>query len=147
MLEKLIHFFTGPEQKKPLPEPDANLAMGALLVRVAKADDRVLVSELEQIDRILAARNGLNPLEAAQMRATCENLERALPETAEFARILRDAVSYTERRAIVVSLWQVALADGIKHEQETLLVDVIEDMLGVSADHSAEARAAATVIP
>ncbi|MEM9639364.1 MAG: TerB family tellurite resistance protein, partial [Pseudomonadota bacterium] len=61
---------------KPLPQPNAQLALGALLVRVAMADRNYQASEVGQIDRILAATFDLKQLEAAKLRATCEALER-----------------------------------------------------------------------
>ncbi|MGX9354577.1 tellurite resistance TerB family protein [Roseobacteraceae bacterium S113] len=130
----------------PLPEPDAQLALGALLVRIAKADHAYLFEELEQIDRILADRNGIGPVEAAKMRATCERLDDAFPETPTFVALIRDAVSYEERRAIVDAMWRVVLADGIEQDQEVELVHLIEEQLGVEAQHSAEARALAESI-
>ena len=148
IIERLKTLFTGGEiPDKPLPELDAAHAIGALLVRVAKADHVYLFEELEQIDRILAQRNGLNPVEAARMRADCERLEHAGPETPRFAEILRASVDYEERLAVVRALWSVVLADGIREEHEVALVDLIEDMLGVSEEHSREARESAAVIP
>jgi uncharacterized tellurite resistance protein B-like protein len=127
----------------PLPEPDAQLALGALLVRVARADRSYLFEELQQIDRILAARNGLGPIEAAKMRATCERLERAFPDTHHLTALIRTAVPEGERRAMAAALWRVALADGLEAENESALVHLIEAQLGVDAQDSAAARAAA----
>ena len=39
-----------------LPEPDARLALAALLVRVARADGLYAAEEVDKIDRILMAR-------------------------------------------------------------------------------------------
>lgn len=148
IIERLKALFTGGEPPdKPLPELDAAHAIGALLVRVAKADHVYLFEELEQIDRILAQRNGLNPVAAARMRADCERLEAEIPDTPRFAAMVRDAVAYEERLAVVRALWAVVLADGIREEHEVALVDLIEDMLGVSEEHSREARDSAEVIP
>ena len=43
---------------------------------MALANREYVVSEVAQIDRILAATFDLKPLEAAKLRATCEALER-----------------------------------------------------------------------
>lgn len=148
IFERLKALFTGGEPpERPLPALDSAHALGALLVRVAKADHVYLFEELEQIDRILAERNHLNPLAAAKMRADCERLEDAVPDTPRFAELIRDAVTYDDRREVVRALWKVVLADGIREEHEVALVDLIEDMLGVSEEHSHEAREAAQIIP
>jgi uncharacterized tellurite resistance protein B-like protein len=139
MIDRLIGLFSGRAPiPAPLPELDAQYALGALLVRVAAADRAYLFEEVSQIDRILALRNGLKPLDAARMRAECERLENVVPETGEFARLIRETVSYDDRRAVARALWQVVLADGVRHEQEIALVDLIEGHLGI---HPADSEA------
>ena len=116
MFEKL--FARRKPHPKSLPQPDTQLALGALLVRVALADHSYLASEVGQIDRILSATFGLKPLAAAKLRATCEALERHAPGTPEFARILREDVPYADRKALAHAMWAVALADGGRDTEE-----------------------------
>ena len=110
MFERL--FPRRPKNRKPPPQPNAQLALGALLVRVAMADKRYEASEVAAIDRILAATFGLKPLEAAKLRAACEDLEMHGTHPEEYARILSDEVPYADRKALAYAMWQVALADG-----------------------------------
>ncbi|MEE4188371.1 MAG: TerB family tellurite resistance protein [Roseobacter sp.] len=117
---------------KPLPQPDAQLALGALLVRIALADHTYRASEVGQIDRILSATFKLKPLEAAKLRATCEALERQAPGTPEFARILCDEVSYAERKALAEAMWTIVLADGEIDEDEDAVLQQVETALGLS---------------
>ena len=146
MLERLTALFQRKEKPDaPLPEPDARLALGTLLVRVAMADKAYLFEEIEQIDRILAEAYDLSPIEAAKMRATCEKLAFAVEDDAEMAAIIREAVDYDHRREKVAALWRVVIADGITGDRETALVDLIEDRLGVARDDSEAARAAAVI--
>lgn len=125
---------------KPLPQPNAQLALGALLVRVALADRNYRASEIGQIDRVLAATFKLKPIEAAKLRATCEALERHAPGTPEFARILRDEVDYAQRKALADAMWSVALADGDRTESEEVQLVAIETALGLSDEDIASAR-------
>ena len=53
MFERL--FPKRPKETKPLPEPTPQLALGALLVRVAMADREYQAPEVAAIDKILAA--------------------------------------------------------------------------------------------
>ncbi len=141
MFERLF-----PRRKKspePLPQPDAQLALGALLVRVAMADRNYKASEVGQIDRILSATFGLKPLEAAKLRATCEALERHAPGTPEFAQILRDEVDYADRKSLADAMWSVALADGARDEDEEVQLMAIETALGLTDADIAAAREAA----
>ena len=127
-------------EPRHLPQPDAQLALGALLVRIALADHNYQASEVGQIDRILSATFDLKPLEAAKLRATCEALERDAPGTPEFARILREEVTYEERQALAAAMWSIVLADGeIDAEEETLLEN-IEIALGLEARDIEAAR-------
>ena len=124
----------------PLPQPNAQLALGALLVRVAFADKHYQASEVGQIDRILSATFNLKPLDAAKLRATCEALERHAPGTAEFAEILKDEIPYEDRKALADAMWSVALADGERDDEEEAMLQDIENALGLSAQDIAAAR-------
>lgn len=130
-------------QAPELPEPDAQLALGALLVRVALADREYKAAEVAQIDRILTAMFDLKPLEAAKLRATCEALERDAPGTPEFADILKRELDYQHRHDLAEAMWKVVLADGERRDIEESMVHQIEGALGISPDDSAVMRSAA----
>jgi len=134
MFENLLAFFHTPTAKTPLPEADAKHALGALLVRTAKADHAYLFEEVEQIDKLLAAMYDLNPVEAAMMRASCERLEHEIPATTDLAGILREAITQTDREAAVSALWRVVFADGVETEEEDKVLHKIEATLGVPPD-------------
>ncbi len=138
MLERL--FPRRAHTPKPLPQPNAQLALGALLVRVALANKKYVVSEVAKIDQILAATFALKPLDAAKLRAQCEALERDAPGTPAFARILREEVSYADRRALGEAMWAVAMADGARDESEEIQLMAIETALGLTAEDMAAAR-------
>ena len=71
----------------------------------------------------------------------CTGCLRSIDEITQWSRMSPD-----ERRAIVDAMWRVVLADGIEQDQEVELVHLIEEQLGVEAQHSAEARALAESI-
>ena len=130
-------------EPEPLPQPNAQLALGALLVRVAFADENYRVAEIGQIDRILAQTFDLGPIDAAKLRATCEKLEREAGNTEEFASILREEVDYADRKALGDAMWSVALADGHRHEKEEIQLLAIETALGLTDQDMQAARDAA----
>ena len=125
---------------KPLPQPNAQLALGALLVRVALANRQYLAAEVAQIDKILSATFSLKPLDAAKLRAECEALERHAPGTSEFTKIVREEVAYADRKALGDAMWAVAMADGRRDEDEEVQLLDIETALGLSDADIAEAR-------
>jgi uncharacterized tellurite resistance protein B-like protein len=128
---------------KALPQPDSQLALGALLVRIALADSDYKQAEVAAIDRILAASFGLGPLEAAKLRSTCTDLEMHGTDRDEFTRILREEVAYADRRAMAHAMWQVVLADGERDDLEETVLHEIEAALGITPEDSTAARNAA----
>ncbi len=145
LLSRLLSGFRETHED-PLPAPDEKLALGALLVRVAKSDHVYTVSEISLIDRILAQHFGLNAVEAAKMRATCEKLQKAAPDSNEFAELIRKELGHDERMEALSDLWQVVRADGREDPEEIAIVETVREALGLSEADSAEAhrRAAGT---
>ena len=117
MLKKLFQAFR-PADPPALSDPDAELALGALLVRVAQSDREYQLEEISLIDRILARLYQHNAIEAAKVRATCEKLHSAAPETDTFGRLIRETTGIEERLAAMDALWEVVLADGNEHAGE-----------------------------
>lgn len=124
----------------PLPATDARLALGALLVRVAHSDSEYSHEEAERIERILAARYGLSPDAAAELRHQAEELEREAPDTVRFTRAIKDAVPYEDREAVIEALWEVVLTDGIRDHEEDALLRLVANLLGVNDRDSNLAR-------
>jgi len=139
MIADLLRRLTASEPA-PLPDTDARLAMTALLVRIAKADGKYLALEIQQIDRIIQSRYGLNAVEAAKLRATAEKMERDAPDTVRFTRAIKDAVGYDHRLAVIESFWEVVLADGHRAEDENALLRTVAPLLGVTDQESALVR-------
>lgn len=123
-----------------LPEPDARLALAALLVRVARADGLYAAEEVERIERILVTRHGLGPFEAARLRSQAEELESQAPDTVRFTRALKAAVPLDERTALLEALWQVALVDGDRNADEDQQLRLVANLLGLSDVESGQAR-------
>ncbi|GHG90554.1 tellurite resistance TerB family protein [Pseudodonghicola xiamenensis] len=124
----------------PLDDGDARLALTALLVRVARADDDYAETERDRIDRIVAARYGLSPFEVAHLRREAEELEKQAPDTVRFTRAIKEAVPYEARRAVIEAAWSVALADGSRDDEEDALLRLVANLLGVNDRDSALAR-------
>lgn len=139
MLNKLFQAFraNNPDQ---LPDPDAELALGALLVRVAKSDAEYQVEEISLIDRILARLFQHNAIEAAKIRATCEKLHAAAPETDTFAKLIRETTDLQERLAALDALWEVVLADGEEKESELRVIESARKAMGLSFIDSQKAK-------
>lgn len=143
LLKKFFQAFR-PSEPPALPDPDAELALGALLVRVAQSDRDYQLEEISLIDRILARLYQHNAIEAAKVRATCEKLHMAAPETDTFGRLIRETTGLEERLAALDALWEVVLADGNEHPGEITIVEDARKAMGLSYADSQKARARAT---
>lgn len=127
----------------PLPEPDARLALGALMVRIAKSDHHYDLLEIQRIDLLLRRLFGLGPLDAARMRATCERLEHTAPPSDRFGHLIRETVSLEARLAALEALWEVVLSDGTSAPPELAVLEVAREAMGLSNADSETARARA----
>ena len=123
-----------------LPDEDARLALTALLVRLARADQAYEDVERDRIDRIIRARFALDAGAAQILREQGEGLEAEAPDTVRFTRAIKDAVPYEDRTGVVEALWQVALADGERDADEDALIRLAAKLLGVNDVDSARAR-------
>jgi uncharacterized tellurite resistance protein B-like protein len=124
----------------PLGAEDVQVALAALLVRVARADDTYAQAEATRIDRVLAERFALSPFAASALRAQGEALETAAPDTVRFTRALKAAVPLEDRAGLLTALWSVALADGARDQDEEALIRTVAPLLGLSDIDSALAR-------
>lgn len=135
----LLRRLLAPEPAR-LPEPDAQLALATLLVRIARTDGLYAVEEVERIDRVLLRRYGLDPFAAAKLRTEAEAMESEAPDTVRFTRALKDAVPLEDRAELMTALWSVALADGLREEHEDRLMRLVANLLGLTDVESALAR-------
>lgn len=139
MFDALLRRLMAPAPDR-LPEPDARLALAALLVRVAKTDGLYAAEEVDHIDRILAARHHLGPFEVARLRGEAEELEAEAPDTVRFTRALKAATALEDRAALVEAMWAVALSDGIRDAEEDRLLRMVASLLGLTDVESGLAR-------
>lgn len=127
-------------EPEALPAPEARLALAALLVRVARADESYTGPERSRIDRVLATRYDFSPFEAAKLRAEAEVLEAEAPDTVRFTRALKDAVPHEDRMSLMEALWSVALSDEDRDPREDAMIRVTADLLGINDRDRAIAR-------
>ncbi|MGB3688126.1 MAG: TerB family tellurite resistance protein [Jannaschia helgolandensis] len=139
MFADLLRRLTAPEPDR-LPEPDARLALAALMVRVARSDGDYDPAEIARIDRILTKRYGLGPEATANLRAQAEALEQEAPDTVRFTRAIKGAVDLEERSAVIEALWSVVLVDGERDAQEDSLLRLLANLLGINDRDSNIAR-------
>lgn len=139
MIQSLLNRLLAPTPAR-LPEPDARLALAALLVRLARTDGVYAASEIARIDRVLADCHGLSPFAAASLRAEAEAFEATAPDTVRFTRALKATTEHEHRTILLQALWSVALADGERGAEEDQLIRLVTSLLGLTDVDSALAR-------
>lgn len=139
MIDTLLRRLMAPAPSR-LPDPDARLALAALMVRVARSDGSYSADEAARIDRVLVRRHGLSPFAAAGLRTEAEDLERQAPDTVRFTRALKAAVPLEDRTELMEAIWAVAIADGTRDAEEDRLIRLVASLLGLTDVESALAR-------
>ena len=119
-------------------DDDARLALGALLVRIARSDDDYAQVEKDQIKAVLAARYML--ADATALLTECEALEAEAPDTVRFTRAIKDGVAYEDRIGVVEDMWAIVLADGVRDAHENQIMRMVPPMIGVEDQDSNAAR-------
>lgn len=149
MLAHVLTLFKGLPASEPLPDSDARLALGALLVRLIRADERPDAEHVSRIEAVLARLSRLGPIDAAKMRTTCEMIEAEAPSTRKLALIIRETVSLEARLEAVEALWHSILTDNILADRapdaaEMAMPKRLCQMLGLSKVDCEGAKARAT---
>lgn len=139
MIQDLLRRLAAPEPA-PLPDPEARVALAALLVRIARSDGDYAQAETRLIDRVLAERHGLSADDAADLRVEAETVEAEAPDTVRFTRALKEAVAHEDRASVLEALWAVVLADGVRDHEEDGLLRLVANLLGISDRDNALAR-------
>ncbi|PKP71638.1 MAG: hypothetical protein CVT82_01045 [Alphaproteobacteria bacterium HGW-Alphaproteobacteria-4] len=128
----------------PTPEapnvPEREVALAALLVRIARADGHYDADEKVRIERVLAVRDGLGPAEAEALRLRAEEIEAEATDTVRFTRMLKSMVPLEDRAGVIEALWEVALADGKRGAEEDAQIRLAANLLGINDRDSALAR-------
>jgi uncharacterized tellurite resistance protein B-like protein len=139
MLTDILNAFKLPKSTT-LRTDDAQLAMAALLVRLARADQDYSNDEKVLIGTLLQSRFSLAAEQADALRASAEELETKAPDTVRFTKLIKDTVPYEQRQSVVRDLWELVLADGIRDAEENSLMRMVASLLGVNDRDSALAR-------
>lgn len=123
-----------------LPAEDAEIAIAALLVRIARADDHYTAAEKQRVESVLARRRGLGHAEAAERRTAAEMIEAEAPDTVRFTRSIKERVAIEDRQNVIAALWEVAYADGRRAAEEESMIRLVSGLLGVTDRDSALVR-------
>lgn len=118
---------------------DGEIAIAALLVRIARADDHYTEAEQHRIEAILTARRSVPAHSITERRLAAEMIEAEAPDTDNLIRAIKERIAFEDRADVVAALWEVAAADGRQTPQELAAVQVAASLLGINEIDSSNA--------
>ena len=140
MIDRLLKLIAAPEPPDTVDAQDGRLALAVILVEAARADDVYDEAEVAQIDRVLVRSFGLSPFEAVALRREAEQVQAEAVDLVRFTRVLKRTVPHEDRAAVLESVWEVVLSDGVRDPDESVLLRRLAALLYVSDVDSGLAR-------
>ena len=141
MIDRLLDLLAGRgEWTSERRVDDLPLAVGALLIELARMDDKVDAGERRIIEQLLAR---MFSLDANRVQSLVEQADREMRRSAQYfpftQQICRQA-SADMRVQIVEMLWTVAYADGVLDPDEDALIRQVAGLIQVSDRERGSAR-------
>ncbi len=142
MLNKLKALLVLEEQSARLTEakPDPKVAVCAVLLEVARADQDFDPAERRTIVTVLRRQFELSEAEVEELIAATEAERSGTPDLWPFTNALRRVFSPDEKLDLLVMVWQVVFADEVLDAHEDLLVRKLTTMLSVNHSVVMEAK-------
>jgi uncharacterized tellurite resistance protein B-like protein len=142
MFEKLFGCFTKNNASVATETDELPIAVAALLVEAARADEQYEAREIALIDRALVNKFGLDSAAASALRARAEAEQARATDIQRFTRVAK-GMSREDKIALMEALWEVVLSDGARDAFEDTLIRRICGLIYVDDQDSGAARARA----
>ena len=127
------------EEPAAAPENELHLAVAALLVEAARADDHYHDHEKVIIENALGATFDLSAAEAATLRGAGETAQADALDIQRFTRVAKQ-MSLEEKIAFVEQLWAIVLSDSVRDPFEDALIRRICGLIYLDDKESGAAR-------
>jgi uncharacterized tellurite resistance protein B-like protein len=128
-----------PQPQAALRPDEERLAVAALLVEAARADEAYTAREKALIDVALADRFALSPCCASDLRVEGEAAQAKANDLHRFTKIVK-ALPPEHKLDLVESLWRVVLSDGARDPHEDAFIRRVCGLIYVSDPESGAAR-------
>ncbi|MGE0408387.1 MAG: TerB family tellurite resistance protein [Amphiplicatus sp.] len=138
MLDKLRSFLA-PKAAQTAPTDPARLAIAALLVEAAQADERYEARETTIIDAALSAEFGLDAAAASALRAEAEQAQADAADLHRFTRVAKNLPPEAKIR-LLQTMWMIILSDNRRDPHEDALIRRLCGLIYVSDVESGAAR-------
>ena len=130
LIAKLKNLLRQAEDAQAQPDSRAlELTCAALMFEVARADFTVDAKELDAVNALLTEQFDLTSEEVASVTEQAAQQADAATCLYEFTRTLNELASVEEKRALLVMMWRVAMADNVLSRYEEHLIRKVADLL------------------
>ena len=145
MLNSIKKFFGKPGQEessagKISQEHDIRVATCALLVELARIDEKFTPEEMDAILSILKDKYGLSGEHADALIAEAEKELKNSVDLWQFANLINQNYSNEEKIEIIETLWQVVYVDGKMDQYEHYLMNKLKNLLRLSHNQLIDAK-------
>lgn len=133
MIERLLDFLAGRgEWNSEKPVDDLPLAVAALLVELARMDDKVNAGERRTIEQVIARAFSLDPNSVPSLVDRADQEMQRSAQYFPFTQQICRHASAEMRVQIIEMLWTVAYSDGALNPDEDALIRQIAGLIQVS---------------
>lgn len=134
MLNKLKAALSGNMSTRRLSEnlPDEPVAVTALLLEAAEADNTFAPEERTMIMNMLKERYSMDTIEVSDLIAETQEQISQSPDLWPFTRAIASRFSEAEKGELLTLIWQVVYADGQLDPLEEQLTRKLQTMLSVN---------------
>jgi len=122
------------------PEHDIRVATCALLVELARIDEKFTQEEMEAIMTILKEKYGLTGEHADALMAEAEKELEESVDLWQFARLINENYTNDEKIEIIETLWRVVYVDGKMDQYEHYLMNKMKNLLRLSHNQLIDAK-------
>jgi uncharacterized tellurite resistance protein B-like protein len=133
MIDRLLDFLAGRgEWTSEKRVDDLPLAVAALLVEVARMDDKVNAGERRTIEQLIARAFGLDP---KSVQSLVERADQEMQRSTQYFPFTQEICRHASpemRVQIIEMLWTVAYSDGALDPDEDALIRQIAGLIQVS---------------
>ncbi|WP_323815449.1 TerB family tellurite resistance protein [Cellvibrio sp. NN19] len=148
MLNKLSRFIERHLQpadgaSPPLSAHQKQVAVAALLVEVAMADQKFSDIELDNLGKILTQKFNLSYEEQNELISLAKNETNHATSLHQFTQLINQSCNYDEKFKLMIAMWEMAYADGNLDKYEDYVIRKVADLIYVP--HSEFIRAKSQV--
>ncbi len=133
MLRRILESLAAPrDESQPPPRHKIPLAVCALMVEAARADDDFTDEERRHILDVLQARFGLDDDAAQELLEHAIGVQATATDTHQFTRALNEGLSVDEKIEVLEEVWRIIYSDGALSGREDHLAHQLRGLMNLN---------------